>query len=362
MIRMIIRQLIPFLLVAATAAGGEEALDIAKRSLPFVKEKGLAWIEERQCASCHQIPSMLWSLNTAARAGIEAESKETAEWTPWAADWRHWNKTGDKEGVDKVSSGNIDTMAFLLLGRDVSAVPPPEWTGQFRAQILKNQQPDGSWKAGGQLPLGKRPPREIAEVTTMWALLALQSFAGEPVPAEAANRAEDFLAQAQPGQSAEWHAVRLLLNPGDPGRCESLLKAQHEDGSWGWLVKEPGDALGTGLALYALAKSRLPAARDARQRAVAYLKSAQTPEGSWPVPSTRARDQNKISKTATYWGSAWAVIGLLEESMKWKMEAAAIRGPFLDLPAINKQMNRVRWANVPYSLAESAAGEYPVTP
>ncbi len=115
------------------------------------------------------------------------------EWTPWAADWRHWNKTGDKDGVDKVSAGNIDTMVFLLLGRDAGIEPAPTWPSEFRTQILKNQQPDGSWKAGGQLPLGKRPTREIHEVTTMWTLLALKSTADEELPAEVQKRAADFL-------------------------------------------------------------------------------------------------------------------------------------------------------------------------
>ncbi|MEZ5387820.1 MAG: hypothetical protein R3F13_20110, partial [Prosthecobacter sp.] len=72
------------LLAVATSAGAEEALEIAKRSLPFLKEKGLAWIEDRKCTSCHQIPAMLWSLNSAARAGLDLERKETTEWTPWA--------------------------------------------------------------------------------------------------------------------------------------------------------------------------------------------------------------------------------------------------------------------------------------
>ena len=301
------------LLTALTTASAEEALDIAKRSLPFIKEKGLAWIEDRQCASCHQVPSMLWSLNSAARAGLDTERKETTEWTPWAADWRHWNQTGDKDGVDKVSAGNIDTMVFLLLGLDSSNEPRPAWTADFRAQILKNQQPDGSWKPGGQLPLGKRPAREIHEVTTMWTLLALKSYAGEEVPAEVQKRTDDFLAKAQPGASTEWHVVRLLTKPDDAALRDALLKLQHEDGGWGWLTKEPSDAFGTGLALYALAKSGLPAGHDARKKAVAFLKTTQTADGSWPVPSTRARDKNKINKTATYWGTAWAVIGLLEE-------------------------------------------------
>lgn len=293
-----------------------DSVEIVKRSLPFIKEKGLAWIEDRQCASCHQIPSMLWSLNSAVKAGLMMESPEVAEWAPWAADWRHWNKTGDKEGMDKVSSGNIDTMVYLLLGRDEEITPAPAWTADFRAQILKNQQPDGSWKAGGQLPLGKRPPREIHEVTTMWTLLALKSYAGEEVPVDVEKRADDYLSKSQPGQSTEWHVVRQLLKPADADLREALLKSQHEDGGWGWLTKDPSDAFGTGLALYALAKTGLPMTHEAVQRAIAFLKNSQQPDGAWPVPSTRARDKNKINKTATYWGTTWAVIGLLEASRK----------------------------------------------
>jgi hypothetical protein len=308
------------LLTAATAvrAEDEDARAVAQRSLPFVKAQGLAWIEERQCASCHQIPSMLWSLNSAARAGLDPDRKETAEWTPWAADWRHWNKTGDQEGVEKVAAGNIDTMVFLLLGRDERDTAAAAWPGEFRARLLQNQQPDGSWKAGGQLPLGKRPQRETNEVTTLWTLLALKSYAGAALPAEVEKRAEAFLAAAPPAQSTEWHAVRLLLNPDDAAARDALLQGQHDDGSWGWLRDEPGDAFGTGLALYALARSGAAPgpgpgpAQDSMRRAVAFLAKTQKPDGSWPVPSTRARDHNKVNKTATYWGTAWAVIGLLE--------------------------------------------------
>ncbi|GEP40738.1 prenyltransferase/squalene oxidase repeat-containing protein [Brevifollis gellanilyticus] len=308
------------LLAAATAASGEEAVEIAKRSLPFIKEKGLAWIEDRQCASCHQIPSMLWSLNSAVRAGLD-EGKETREWTPWAADWKHWNQTGEKDGVDKVSSFNVETMAWLLLGRD-AASPAPAWTTDFRAQILKNQQADGSWKAQGQLPLGKRPTREINEVTTMWTLLALQSYADQEMPADVLRKAEEYLAKAVLGQSTEWHAVRLLLKRGDAALREALLKLQHEDGGWGWLAQEPSDAFGTGMALYVLAHDGLPADHAARTKAVQFLQNTQKPNGSWAVPSTRARDKNKVNNTATYWGTAWAVIGLLETPGKNVASAA----------------------------------------
>ncbi len=297
------------LLLCLPEAGADEAWDIAARSLPFIRDKGLAWIEDRQCASCHQVPGMLWSLNRASRTGLDTEQKLSSNWTPWAADWRHWNKTGDKEGVDKVSAANIDTMTSLLLGSEEG---PASWKEDFRSQLLKNQQPDGSWKAGGQLPLGKRPARETHEVTTQWVLLALNGLGGDPPPDGVLTRAQQFLASAAAGRSTEWHAQRLLLQPDSPVLRETLLNFQHEDGSWGWLVDAPGDAFGTGLALYALARSGMTADDPARKRAVDFLRRTQQPDGSWAVPSTRARDNNKVSKTATYWGTCWAVIGLLE--------------------------------------------------
>lgn len=300
-----------FLLAAATSVSAGDPRDLVRRSLPFLKEQGLAWIEERECTSCHQVPAMLWSLNAAAAAGLDPEGTEVAEWTPWAADWRHWNQTGDKDGEEKVTSGNIDTMSALLLSRNRESQADPAWVVEFRDWLLKHRQPDGSWKAGGQLPLGKRPARETTEVTTMWALLALDSTDGS-VPPEVRQNAGSFLASAANGQSTEWHALRLLLDPGKAARKTELLDLQHDDGGWGWLAAEPSDAFGTGLALYALSRAGMKEDDPARQKALAFLTSTQAENGSWPVPSTRKKDGNKINRTATYWGTAWVVVGILE--------------------------------------------------
>ncbi|GEM_PF-2196205 len=59
------------LLTAITMVEAGEELAMVQRSLPFLKEQGLAWIADRQCASCHQIPAMLWSLNSAFPRWIE---------------------------------------------------------------------------------------------------------------------------------------------------------------------------------------------------------------------------------------------------------------------------------------------------
>jgi squalene-hopene/tetraprenyl-beta-curcumene cyclase len=102
------------------------------------------------------------------------------------------------------------------------------------------------------------------------------------------------------------------LQPDSEARRADLLKQQHADGGWGWLTAESSDAFATGQALYALARSGVTASAEPAQKAIAFLKSTQQPNGSWQVPSTRAKDKSKAIPTSIFWGTAWAVIGLLE--------------------------------------------------
>ncbi len=304
---------IPLLIVLTRpCADAADPVAMARQSLPFLRSAGLEWIDNRQCASCHQIPSMLWSFNSAARAGDTEAAVFVAQWADWAADWRHWNKTGDQEGVEEVSAGNVDTMTFLLLSHIGLNEAGLDWQEEFKTRLLEHQEEDGSWKPGGQLPLGKRPARETAEVTTLWTLLALQTLPGFAIPEATQTKAQAFLNSAAPGRSTEWHAAKLLLIPQDDRLRQTLLNLQREDGGWGWLADEPGDAFGTGLALYALARSGLTIADEPVRRALDFLEKNRLPDGSWKVPGTRARDNNKITRTASYWGTAWATIALFE--------------------------------------------------
>ena len=59
-------------------AHGDEARDMVRRSLPFLEKEGVAWMNDRGCASCHQVPAMLWSLTGAARAGLEVDPQKLA--------------------------------------------------------------------------------------------------------------------------------------------------------------------------------------------------------------------------------------------------------------------------------------------
>ena len=94
-----------------------------------------------------------------------------------------------------------------------------------------------------------------------------------------------------------------------------LAKQQQSDGGWGWLVNDPSDALGTGMALYALLQTSSvePAVI---QRAQQFLVATQGDDGSWPVKGTKAKKRDSVQETATYWGTTWAVIALTESLPK----------------------------------------------
>ena len=243
-----------------------------ERSLPFIEQNGAKWIAEKDCVSCHHTSFMVWSLHAAKRNGISVDQTKLDDWTEWATNWKHLvvSTVRAKAIREDTLRGQPDTVAQLLLGR--SSLNPgstrPQWFVQYASDLAKEQQDDGSWISGGQLPLQKRPKRETQEVSTMWTLLALHA-AGVPDASAAMvlEKARAWLGDQTSGQSTEWWATRLMLerrlgsaDKADTLRAE-LLKRQRTDGGWGWLCDEDSDALGTGIALYALASDQLPPTR-----------------------------------------------------------------------------------------------------
>jgi hypothetical protein len=103
---------------------------------------------------------------------------------------------------------------------------------------------------------------------------------------------------------------------GDPrtaqGFLDRLLREQHADGGWGWLAKDPSNALSTGETLYALAAAGLGNSHPAVRRGISYLLNTQKVDGTWTTPSRLISDKGggKIEYIYKYWGTAWATIGL----------------------------------------------------
>ena len=317
MFRPVSLAIVGWMLFAASLPA-DEARELARRSLPFLEKEGVAWMTERKCASCHQVPAMLGSLDRAARAGLEVEAAKLTQWWTWSVDWKSWVDPNRNAQEAKVTADNVDTMARLLLARGPAMQDAP-WVAKFREQLLALQGTNGAWKAQGQLPSGRRPAREIQEVTTLVVQLALKSAEPPGAPfKDAFTRADAWVAQDQPGKSTEWWALRLLLAR-EQGQSErvnelrvALLGQQNADGGWGWLVGEASDAFGTGLALQALGRAGVTTANASVAKAIDFLKFTQEADGSWPVPSTRKQDEKRVRATSRYWGTAWAVQGILE--------------------------------------------------
>ncbi|WP_309714508.1 hypothetical protein [Armatimonas sp.] len=299
-----------------------------ERALPFIEKQGVNWMKDKKCVTCHHSTFMVWSLNTAAERGFTINTEALTTWNAWARDFRNIqgvdNKDFKDEPAHKAFQRSPDVVSQLLLGRPEPLKPisdtEKQWALTMRSHLLEGQQADGSWKAGGQLPGQKRSLRETDEATTMWTLLTLNAAQtqDDAVVRAADKKGADWLKETTVGESTEWWAVKMMWARGRgqekvASTCrEKLFQSQHKEGGWGWLLTDESDALGTGIVLYALLREGVSRDHESIQRAVYFLQKTQREEGSWPVKGTKKVRREFIEATATYWGTCWATLGLLE--------------------------------------------------
>ena len=208
----------------------------------------------------------------------------------------------------------------MLLGRP-QGEDQADWVTLYRTRLLESQEKAGFWKAGGQLPRQKRPNRETIETNTMWAILALKDYENSDTAVDkVVNKAMSWLGTKTEAKvvSTEWWVTRLMVERslGNVTKADelqnTLLGLQNEDGGWGWLTADKSDAFGTGLVLYALAKEKFPMDNPKVFKAIKLLENSQQKDGAWEVNGTKKQEKDEPAETAKYWGTAWAVIGLLE--------------------------------------------------
>ncbi|MFT5328914.1 MAG: hypothetical protein ACI8P0_006832 [Planctomycetaceae bacterium] len=319
-------QFMPAELLASEEPTSETAVrQTIEKSLPFIEEKGLYWIEKKKCVTCHRVSFMTWSLSSAARRGFDVDLAKVNEWINWSIEKGIPKPDGDKP----VATKNADGLSQQLLAR--VEYPSDEtrdaaW-GKYVDLVTAAQSADGSWKPAGQLPGQKRKLEETTDVSAVWHTLALTGeLATEPNEARketlqtSVDAATKKFSTRKDAASTEWYVVRLLLAletgdaPATAAATKDLLAIQKSEGSWGWLKSDPGDALATGMALYALVKSTeaTPQSEQAIQSAIKFLVETQRDDGSWAVKGTKEKKKTKVEETAVYWGTTWAAIALLE--------------------------------------------------
>ena len=290
-----------------------------RNALPAIVSGGESWIKTKDCLSCHRVSFMVWSLNRAQETGFDVDPDRLDQWNDWASNWKNLinPKRRAETSEEDILRKESDTVAQMLIGRRQDD-EKQGWVMSFQSNLRAAQKEDGSWDPVGQLPKQKRPARETREVTTMWTLLGLHAVDKTASLEPVVERSEAWISGDKQGISTEWWATRLLTARmlGEADQAETLrrrlLKSQHKDGGWGWLTKDESDALGTSIALYALAKDGLTTEHDSIAKAIKFLRATQKKDGSWDVKGTKSGYKNRVTDTASYWGTCWSVIALTE--------------------------------------------------
>lgn len=61
----------------------DQVIAAVTRSLPFLEQGGVNWMDERGCMSCHHVPYLLWTHRAAQAKGIKIDSQKLAAWDDW---------------------------------------------------------------------------------------------------------------------------------------------------------------------------------------------------------------------------------------------------------------------------------------
>lgn len=223
-------------------------------------------------------------------------------------------------------SGGSDVYNVMLRAGVVANIASGD---EVRSALLEGmvhfQRKDGLWDGEGQFHGMKRPHPETDQIATMWDLLALSSV--NPLPqhiAEARARGRQALGKQKLGQTVESLTLRLMLafeeSNSDVSRdmLEQLTALQRSDGGWAAFTENPSsDAFTTGQVLYALGKIGRTSADPIVEKAWAYLLGSQEADGSWRVDwhafnKENNKDHTLRHKVFSYWGTAWADLGLMQ--------------------------------------------------
>jgi hypothetical protein len=327
--------------VQIKAASTPEARQAIERGLTFLEKDALSWRTEHQCATCHHGTMTVWALSEAKSRGFTVKPETLADVTAWTKE----RLTGIDKPRDTRPGWKMVNTPALYLAIMAQAVPKQDSVSaeelrRIGGHLVRHQEPDGSW-AWSSAPPGNRPPPhfESDEVATLLGYMALgpQVSADPEKPSQARDsraKAAAWLGQCEPTDTTQAAGLRLLVKVRAGESVEALrpeidrfLGRQNKDGGWGQLRDLPSDAYATGQALYVLGQAGVPFERTEVRRGVDFLVASQRPDGSWPMKSRAHPGAKPYTNPVpiTYFGSAWAMLGLMR-SVQSPVDAAASGG------------------------------------
>lgn len=305
----------------------DQSRKAVERALAFVEKDAAKWRKEHTCASCHHGAMTVWALSEAKAQGYPVAAEMFAETTKWTkGKLKDLDKPRDsRPGFNMVNTPAV-YLAMMSLTTPKQDALAAEELKRIARHLLRHQEANGSWAWSIAPPKNSPPPVfESDEVVTLMAVMALKPH--EPAdPKEKSDardgrqKAEAWLAKAKPTDSTQSLALQLFRNvrDGKPAKerqeaIARLLERQNKDGGWGQVKDLPSDAYATGQALYFLSLAGVEKDRGEIKRAVSFLVAGQNEDGSWPMKSRAHPGEKPMTDPApiTYFGSAWATMGLM---------------------------------------------------
>jgi hypothetical protein len=303
---------------APTANSLQQAVE---RGVEFLVQDAKKWRSDHECATCHHGTLTVWALNEARRRRITVKEEDLKEIGAWT-------KTRFLEGIEKPRDSrpgwNLVKVAAIYLACMAELMPEREILSREELQqmtdhVARHQEAEGFWSTP---PPANGPPPvfESSEVITLWACLALGRPDAMPAELESRERGMRWLNSIEPGKELQSAMLRLLVDvrAGKPqeaidAQVKKILDRQQPDGGWGQIPGAASDAFATGQALFALNLAGVKPERTEIQRAIAFLIASQKQDGSWPMTSRAQPGEKPFTNPVpiTYFGSAWATIGLL---------------------------------------------------
>ncbi len=310
--------------------------DVIRPAMGAIQKSMRAFADRSDCVSCHHQGLGLIVLARAAKRGIPIDGKLVGAYMNRLAE-------DGKRGSGAIHAAVVDPSAtkaipavdigdfsygagYFLNALHENGVPPNPGVAEAARVLGSLQKPDGSWRFGAV----RGAMQKSNVMTTALALQALNVYWPEEMKSDFERRAANATAwlNSVKLRSSEDMAARVLglkAAGADPQvvakAAQLLLSTQRPDGGWRFPNAPGSDAYTTGLSLYTLRTAAgLPADSAAVHRAVDFLRRTQDEDGTWYVAKATEAYNNHFdaafphgySQYASFAGTCWAVLGLLE--------------------------------------------------
>jgi squalene-hopene/tetraprenyl-beta-curcumene cyclase len=295
------------------------------RAALFLDESAVNWTRQHQCGSCHTNYPYLLARPVLKEPASSAMAEVRRFFEERVA---HWDDAR-KDAKPRWDAEVVSTAAALAFNDAATTGSLHPLTKKALDRVWALQKPSGGfdWLKCGWPPL-EHDDYYGTLVAALGAGHAPGGYAQTPSAQTGLTRLRSYFAKNPPPDLHHqtillWASSRLegLMSPEErSATINRLRKLERPDGGWNlpslgtWKRRDgkpnipdsPSDGYGTGLVLYVLRASGVPASDPALRRAVGWLLANQRASGAWFTRSLNNDKDHYISHA----GAAFAVLGL----------------------------------------------------